>query len=124
MQESVDKSVGKIINDILNERSEDFSWTCFTPTCYDDFDDEDEISDTYEIIEEPQNPTFATLSSIRILCDTIHNNLANSGASDESFLNIELMDIENKLREINDNLNTLQNYNNQPQILTGDIILQ
>lgn len=124
MQESVDKSVGKIIHDILNERSEDFSWTCLTPTCYDDFDYEDENSATYEIVEEePQSPTFETLSSIRILCDTIHNNLANSGTCDESYLNIELMDIENKLREINDNLNTLQNYNNQPQILTGDIIL-
>ena len=120
--------MGKIIHDILNERSEDFSWTCLTPSSYDDFDDYEDTNECdYDVEEENviehQSPTFITLSSIRILCDTIHNNLANSGACDESFLNMELMDIENKLRDINDNLSSLQNYNKQPQILTGDIVL-
>lgn len=58
------------------------------------------------------------------MCDTIQNSLVNSGTLDESFVAMELLEIENKLREINDTLNTMQNIsNNQPQILTGDIIL-
>lgn len=41
-----------------------------------------------------------------------------------------LMEVENKLKEFNDTLNSLMDYNNnqamegEPQILTGDIILQ
>lgn len=117
MQDLEEKSVRNIINDILTERAEDFSWTCLTPDYYEDEDYENET-------EDEQSPTFITLSSIRILCDTIHTNLANSGTANESFLNMELMDIENKLREINDNLSSLQNFNNnQQQILTGDIVL-
>lgn len=114
-----------IIKDILLERANDFSWTCFTPDFYED-DDYDDY-ETEEIKEEepvPNSPTFATLTNIRNLCDNIHVNLANSGTSDESFLMMELIEIENKLRSVNDTLNSLQNYNNnQQQILTGDIVL-
>jgi hypothetical protein len=78
-----------------------------------------------EIVQDEPNPTFVTLNNIRNICDTIHNNIANSETNDESFLLMELMDIENKLRGINDTLNSLQNFNNNnQQILTGDIILQ
>lgn len=123
MQDLEEKSVRNIINDILTERAEDFSWTCLTPDYYEDEDYENAFDNENET-EDEQSPTFITLSSIRILCDTIHTNLANSGAANESFLNMELMDIENKLREINDNLSSLQNFNNnQQQILTGDIVL-
>ena len=125
MQDLEEKSVRNIINDILTERAEDFSWTCLTPDYYEDEDEDYENDfDNENETEDEQSPTFITLSSIRILCDSIHTNLANSGTANESFLNMELMDIENKLREINDNLSSLQNFNNnQQQILTGDIIL-
>jgi hypothetical protein len=36
---------------------------------------------------------------------------------------MSLIDIENKLKETNDTLNSLQNFNNNQQLLTGDIIL-
>jgi hypothetical protein len=41
-----------------------------------------------------------------------------------------LMEVENKLKDFNDTLNSLMNYSNnqtmniEPQILTGDIVLQ
>lgn len=111
-----------IIKDILLERANDFSWTCFTPDFY-----EDDYCETEEIKEEEpvsNSPTFTTLTNIRNLCDNIHVNLANSNTNDESFLMMELIEIENKLRSVNDTLNSLQNYNNnQQQILTGDIVL-
>ena len=68
--------------------------------------------------------------NIRNLCDTIQNNIVNSETTDDSFLMMGLMEVENKLKEFNDTLNSLMDYNNnqamegEPQILTGDIILQ
>ena len=122
MQDLQEKSVNAIIYDILSERTEDFSWTCLTPDYY---EDEDYDTPQEEIVQDEPNPTFVTLNNIRNICDTIHNNIANSETNDESFLLMELMDIENKLRGINDTLNSLQNFNNNnQQILTGDIILQ
>lgn len=117
-----------IIENIISSRGEDFSWVSSTPT-YDDYDDEDFIED--ELVEElPSSPTLITLMNIRNLCDTIQNNIANSDTTNDSFLMMGLMEVENKLKEFNDTLNSLMNYNNnqatesEPQILTGDIILQ
>jgi hypothetical protein len=116
-----------IIENIISSRGEDFSWVSTTPSYYDD--DEDYIED--EPIEElPSSPTIATLINIRNLCDTIQNNIVNSETTDDSFLMMGLMEVENKLKEFNDTLNSLMDYNNnqamegEPQILTGDIILQ
>lgn len=127
MQDCGTKSVSMIIENIISSRGEDFSWVSTTPTYYDD--DEDYIED--EPIEElPSSPTLATLINIRNLCDTIQNNIVNSGTTDDSFLMMGLMEVENKLKEFNDTLNSLMDYNNnqamesEPQILTGDIILQ
>ena len=117
-----------IIENIISSRGEDFSWVSTTPSCY-DYDDEDFIED--EPVEElPSSPAIATLINIRNLCDTIQNNIVNSGTTDDSFLMMGLMEVENKLKEFNDTLNSLMDYNNnqamesEPQILTGDIILQ
>ena len=117
-----------IIENIISSRGEDFSWVSSTPT-YDDYDDEDFIED--ELVEElPSSPTLTTLMNIRNLCDTIQNNIANSDTTNDSFLMMGLMEVENKLKEFNDTLNSLMDYNNnqamesEPQILTGDIILQ
>lgn len=116
-----------IIENIISSRGEDFSWVSSAPTYYDD--DENYIED--EPVEElPSSPTIATLMNIRNLCDTIQNNIVNSDTVDDSFLMMELMEVENKLKDFNDTLNSLMNYNNnqamesEPQILTGDIILQ
>jgi len=116
-----------IIENIISSRGEDFSWVSSAPTYYDD--DENYIED--EPVEElPSSPTLATLMNIRNLCDTIQNNIVNSDTVDDSFLMMELMEVENKLKDFNDTLNSLMNYNNnqaiesEPQILTGDIILQ
>lgn len=128
MQDLGEKSVNMIIENIISSRGEDFSWVSTAPSCY-DYDDEDYIED--ELIEElPSSPTLATLINIRNLCDTIQNNIVNSGTTDDSFLMMGLMEVENKLKEFNDTLNSLMDYNNnqamesEPQILTGDIILQ
>lgn len=117
-----------IIENIISSRGDDFSWVSAAPTYYDD-DDEDFVED--ESVEElPSSPTLATLINIRNLCDTIQNNIVNSGTTDDSFLMMGLMEVENKLKEFNDTLNSLMDYNNnqamesEPQILTGDIILQ
>lgn len=116
-----------IIENIISSRGEDFSWVSSAPTYYDD--DENYIED--EPVEElPSSPTLATLMNIRNLCDTIQNNIVNSDTVGDSFLMMELMEVENKLKDFNDTLNSLMNYNNnqaiesEPQILTGDIILQ
>ena len=116
-----------IIENIISSRGEDFSWVSSAPTYYDD--DENYIED--EPVEElPSSPTLSTLMNIRNLCDTIQNNIVNSDTVDDSFLMMELMEVENKLKDFNDTLNSLMNYNNnqaiesEPQILTGDIILQ
>ena len=128
MQDLGEKSVNMIIENIISSRGEDFSWVSTTPSCY-DYDDEDFIED--EPVEElPSSPTIATLINIRNLCDTIQNNIVNSGTTNDSFLMMGLMEVENKLKEFNDTLNSLMDYNNnqamesEPQILTGDIILQ
>ena len=123
MQDKGQRNVNEIIYNILAERAEYFEWSC-PYTTYDgcdEFDIEDEQPEEEHI---PNNPTIQTLTNIRNLCNAIQNSVINSNTTDEQFLMIELMEIENKLRECNDNLNTLQNFtNNQPQILTGDIVL-
>ena len=127
MQDCSEKSVNMIIESIISSRGDDFSWVSTAPTYYDD--DEDYIED--ESVEElPSTHTLATLMNIRNLCDTIQNNIVNSETTDDSFLMMGLMEVENKLKEFNDTLNSLMDYNNnqamesEPQILTGDIILQ
>lgn len=127
MQDCGEKSVRMIIENIISSRGDDFSWVSTTPTCY--YDDEDFVED--EPVEElPSSPTLTTLMNIRNLCNTIQNNIVNSGTTDDSFLMMGLMDVENKLKEFNDTLNSLMDYNNnqamesEPQILTGDIVLQ
>ena len=127
MQDCGTKSVNMIIENIISSRGEDFSWVSSAPTYYDD--DENYIED--EPVEElPSSSALATLMNIRNLCDTIQNNIVNSDTVDDSFLMMELMEVENKLKDFNDTLNSLMNYNNnqamesEPQILTGDIILQ
>ena len=128
MQESGDKSVQMIIENIISSRGDDFSWVSTAPSFYDDEDFDYEFEDTPE--EETQiSPTLETLAKIRSLCDTIQNNIVNSGTTDDSFLMMGLMEVENKLKDFNDTLNSLMDYNNnqamesQPQILTGDIVL-
>ena len=128
MQDYSEKNVNMIIENIISSRGEDFSWVSSTPTYY-DYDDEEYIEE--EPIEEvTASPTIETIINIRNLCDTIQNNIVNSGTTDDSFLMMGLMEVENKLKEFNDTLNSLMNYNNnqamesEPQILTGDIILQ
>ena len=125
MQDKGQRNVNEIIYNILAERKNDFSWSCETPyyNCDGEFDT-DEEEDFVEEEVMPSNPTIDTLNNIRNLCDAIQNGVINSQTTDEQFLMMELIDIENKLRDCNDNLNALQNYtNNQPQILTGDIVL-
>lgn len=125
MQDLGDNKVKNIIQNILSSRGDEFSWVSNSPEYYDDYDDQ-------EILEEPQSissPSLTTLNNIRNLCDVIQSNIVNSNTTDESFLSMGLMEIENKLKEFNDTLNSLMNYNNnqamnnQPQILTGDIVL-
>lgn len=125
MQDLGDNKIRNIIQNILSSRGDEFSWVSNTPEYYDDYDDQ-------EILEEPQSissPSLTTLNNIRNLCDVIQSNIVNSNTTDESFLSMGLMEIENKLKDFNDTLNSLMNYNNnqamnnQPQILTGDIVL-
>ena len=127
MQDCGEKSVSMIIENIISSRGDDFSWVSAAPTYYED--DEDYIED--ETVEEVStSPSLTTLTNIRNLCNTIQNNIVNSGTTDDSFLMMGLMEVENKLKEFNDTLNSLMDYNNnqamesEPQILTGDIILQ
>lgn len=117
-----------IIENIISSRGDDFSWVSSAPSFY-DYDDEEYIEN--EPVEEvPTSPSLTTLTNIRNLCNTIQNNIVNSGTTDDSFLMMGLMEVENKLKEFNDTLNSLMDYNNnqaiesEPQILTGDIILQ
>lgn len=128
MQDCGEKNVSMIIENIISSRGDDFSWVSSAPSFY-EFDDEEYIED--EPIEEvPTSPSLTTLTNIRNLCNTIQNNIVNSGTTDDSFLMMGLMEVENKLKEFNDTLNSLMDYNNnqamesEPQILTGDIILQ
>ena len=128
MQDCGEKSVSIIIENIISSRGDDFSWVSSAPSFY-EFDDEEYIED--EPFEEvPTSPSLTTLTNIRNLCNTIQYNIVNSGTTDDSFLMMGLMEVENKLKEFNDTLNSLMDYNNnqamesEPQILTGDIILQ
>lgn len=123
MQEIQEKNVNNLINRILTERSADFTWACFSPEqdFYEDYFDTQQDYQEQQIIQP--NPTLEILTKIRNLCDTIQTNVVNSGTVDDSFLMMSLIDIENKLKETNDTLNSLQNFNNNQQLLTGDIIL-
>ena len=129
MQECGENSVRMIIENIISSRGDDFSWVSTTPTFYDDDEECDFVSEE-PIQAMPSSPTLETLNNIRCLCDTIQTNIANSDTMNDSFLMMGLMEVENKLKEFNDTLNSLMDYNNnqamesEPQILTGDIILQ
>ena len=129
MQECGENSVRMIIENIISSRGDDFSWVSTTPTFYDDDEECDFVSEE-PIQTIPSSPTIETLNNIRCLCDTIQTNIANSDTMNDSFLMMGLMEVENKLKEFNDTLNSLMDYNNnqamesEPQILTGDIILQ
>ena len=128
MQECGEKSVRMIIENIISSRGDDFSWVSTTPTFYDD--EEGDFVEEEPMQPMPSSPTLETLNNIRCLCDTIQTNIANSETMNDSFLMMGLMEVENKLKEFNDTLNSLMDYNNnqamesEPQILTGDIILQ
>ena len=129
MQECGENSVRMIIENIISSRGDDFSWVSTAPTYYDDGEECNFVSE--EPMETmPSSPTLETLNNIRCLCDTIQTNIANSDTMNDSFLMMGLMEVENKLKEFNDTLNSLMDYNNNqaiesvPQILTGDIILQ
>lgn len=128
MQDFGEKSVSTIIENIISSRGDDFSWISATPDFYEDFDDDEVENESEQVL--PQSETISTLNNIRNLCNTIQNNIVNSGTTDDSFLMMGLMEVENKLKEFNDTLNSLMDYNNnqamesEPQILTGDIILQ
>lgn len=128
MQECGEKSVRMIIENIISSRGDDFSWVSTTPTCYDD--EEGDFVEEEPMQPMPSSPTLETLKNIRCLCDTIQTNISNSDTMNDSFLMMGLMEVENKLKEFNDTLNSLMDYNNnqamesEPQILTGDIILQ
>ena len=129
MQDCGEKNVSMIIENIISSRGDDFSWISTSPTYYDD-------EEEYDFIEEepiemiPSSPTLEALNNIRCLCNTIQTNIANSDTMNDSFLMMGLMEVENKLKEFNDTLNSLMDYNNnqaiesEPQILTGDIVLQ
>ena len=123
MQEIQEKNVNNLINRILTERSADFTWACFSPEqdFYEDYFDTQQDYQEQQIIQP--NPTLEILTKIRNLCDTIQTNVVNSGTIDDSFLTMSLLDIQNKLKQTNDTLNSLQNFNNNQQLLTGDIIL-
>ena len=123
MQDIQEKNVNNLINRILTERSADFTWACFSPEqdFYEDYFDTQQDYQEQQIIQP--NPTLEILTKIRNLCDTIQTNVVNSGTIDDSFLTMSLLDIQNKLKQTNDTLNSLQNFNNNQQLLTGDIIL-
>ena len=129
MQECGENSVRMIIENIISSRGDDFSWVSTTPAFYDDDEDCDFVEED-PMQPMPSSPTLETLNNIRCLCDTIQNNIVNSDTLNDSFLMMGLMEVENKLKEFNDTLNSLQDYNNnqamesEPQILTGDIVLQ
>ena len=129
MQECGENSVRMIIENIISSRGDDFSWVSTTPAFYDDEEDSDFVEEE-PMQPMPSSPTLETLNNIRCLCDTIQTNIANSDTMNDSFLMMGLMEVENKLKEFNDTLNSLMDYNNnqamegEPQILTGDIILQ
>lgn len=127
MQNCGEKSVSMIIENIISSRGDDFSWISATPSYYQDYDDEIEIPDVE--VEQPQSQTLKTLNNIRNLCNTIQTNIINSNTTNDTFLMMELMEVENKLKDFNETLNSLMDYNNnqamesEPQILTGDIVL-
>ena len=129
MQDCGEKSVSMIIENIISSRGDDFSWVSTTPAFYDDEEDSDFVEEEPMQLM-PSSPTLETLNNIRCLCDTIQTNIANSDTMNDSFLMMGLMEVENKLKEFNDTLNSLMDYNNnqaiesEPQILTGDIVLQ
>lgn len=124
MQDLEEKSIKNIIRNIILERADEFQWSSIAPSSYIDCDYENDNETVDNEPTIPQSPTLTTLTNIRNICDSIQSNIVNSNTLDENFLSMELINIENKLRELNDTLNTLQNFtNNQAKLLTGDIIL-
>ena len=124
MQECGENSVRMIIENIISSRGDDFSWVSTTPTCYDDEEDSDFVEEE-PMQSMPNSPTLETLNNIRCLCDTIQTNIANSDTMNDSFLMMGLMEVENKLKEFNDTLNSLMDYNNnqamESALLAGDL---
>lgn len=112
-----EREIKRIIEQIMAKNHEGFTWQTEAPNFYDEIVEQEPQETQFE----EESPTIVTLRNIKNLCDTIETNIFNSETASEQFLGIELIEIENKLKELNDNLNALQNYNNN-QIITDYVV--
>ena len=120
-----ENNIHRLIDEILNERETNFSWQC--PV--------EEVENTEDSsIPKEKEYICNLIKSIKDKCDTLQTNVLNSPMDDQHYFTLELLEVDNHLKNINDYASMMLNTSNNigaslpggmevKKILTGDIML-
>jgi hypothetical protein len=121
-----ENNIHLLIEEILNDRDANFNWQC-------------PVSSTENDIQEPSIPKEKEyicnlIKNIKEKCDILQNNILNAPIDDQHYFTMELLEVDNHLKSINDYASMLNDVKNNiganlpcgnevTKILTGDILL-
>lgn len=129
MQYSLDEenNINALIEEILNERDTEFGWQC--PVA-----EVEKVGEEESSIPKEKEYICNLIKSIKEKCDILQNNIINSPVDDQHYFTIELLEVDNHIKSINDYASMMSNVKNNigPQLpggyevtklFTGDITL-
>ena len=120
-----ENNIHRLIDEILNERETNFSWQC--PV--------EEVENTEDSsIPKEKEYMCNLIKNIKDKCDVLQNNILNSPMDDQHYFTLELLEVDNHMKNINDYASMMLNTKNNigsslpgglevQKILTGDIML-
>ena len=120
-----ENNIHRLIDEILNERETNFSWQC--PV--------EEVENTEDSsIPKEKEYICNLIKNIKDKCDVLQNNILNSPMDDQHYFTLELLEVDNHMKNINDYASMMLNTKNNigsslpgglevQKILTGDIML-
>lgn len=122
-----ENNIHLLIEEILNERDATFNWQCPTPS-------EEENTIQNSSIPKEKEYICNLIKNIKEKCDIIQNNIINAPIDDQHYFTMELLEVDNHLKNINDYASMLNDVKNNiganlpggsevTKILTGDILL-
>lgn len=120
-----ENNIHHLIDEILNERETNFSWQC--PV--------EEVEDAEDSsIPKEKEYICNLIKNIKDKCDILQTNILNSPMDDQHYFTMELLEVDNHLKNINDYASMMLNTKNNiginlpggvevQKLFTGDITL-
>lgn len=120
-----ENNIHRLIDEILHERETNFSWQC--PV--------EEVENTEDSsIPKEKEYICNLIKNIKDKCDVLQNNILNSPMDDQHYFTLELLEVDNHMKNINDYASMMLNTKNNigsslpgglevQKILTGDIMI-